>query len=161
MAKKIKFNDHKKHTWCDKSDQNVSVEQIHEDMYLLREGNISDLKISSGKHTYIQIPENNDEQPRSRFNLTCRLKNQVIVNHDYIQDEVDGSYVATKSIEFNNHKQKTWLDGNNDARSTSCVNWKCALATVLALLGLGGGLATGIVNILKYTDAATGNSTIT
>ena len=54
VAKKIKFNDHKKHTWCDKSDQNVSVEQIHEDMYLLREGNISDLKISSGKHTYRQ-----------------------------------------------------------------------------------------------------------
>ena len=60
-----------------------------------------------------QIHQNNGEQPRSRFNLTCQLKDQVIVNHDYIQVE-DGSYVATQSIEFNHHEQQQWLDQNND-----------------------------------------------
>jgi hypothetical protein len=57
-SKEIKFNEHEKRTWCDKNDQNVSDEQIH---------------------------ENNDEQPRSRFNFKCQLKDQVIVNDDYTQ----------------------------------------------------------------------------
>ena len=134
-VKKIKSDENKKRTWCDygicdKSDQN-DCRQIH---------------------------ENNGEQPRSKFTLTCQPKDQVIVKHGKYKWTME----STQSIEFNdNDEQRQWLDQNNDQNSTSCVNWKCTLATVLALLGLGGGLATGIVNILKYTDAETGNSTIT
>ena len=88
----------------------------------------------------------------------CPIKDQDIVNQDYIHN---GSYVAIKEIEFNHHKQQTWLDKNNDQRSNDC-DWKWAIGTIIAILASGATAISVIPLVLKYFNAATaGNSTIT
>ena len=95
----------------------------------------------------------NDEHPRSRFNLTCDLNEPLQREHWIHENETN-----VLEIEYNEHRPRTWYQSLNLQKSNCCENYKWAIGIVITLVIGAGGLATGIINVLKYTDAR--NSTM-